>query len=53
LRELNVDEMLNDLADRLREETDYRREAANIEELVTVGERVREELELDGYLRLR
>lgn len=31
LRELNVDEMLNDLADRLREETDYRREAANIE----------------------
>jgi predicted unusual protein kinase regulating ubiquinone biosynthesis (AarF/ABC1/UbiB family) len=31
LSELDVDEMLSDLSDRLREETDYRREAANVE----------------------
>jgi predicted unusual protein kinase regulating ubiquinone biosynthesis (AarF/ABC1/UbiB family) len=31
LTELNLDEMLSDLSDRLREETDYRREAANVE----------------------
>jgi predicted unusual protein kinase regulating ubiquinone biosynthesis (AarF/ABC1/UbiB family) len=31
LSQLNLDEMLSDLSDRLREETDYRREAANVE----------------------
>jgi len=31
LTDLNLDEMLADLSDRLREEVDYRREAANVE----------------------